>query len=219
MTPKRTIQLLLLAAIIAMLAYLPARAQNTDNKKIPFEIDEDRTTAESTSRIGQHRLGLGINLDFFPTILSAVDREFGLSIQPWFGIDRFKVRLNITHMRIPDSLVGTRFFYKNTANTFSLAVEYCFGNNFDGFTLGAGIGVWNNMVNHRYLNRKGSSITPYLTLEGGYIWKFYNNLFIEPSLALDVMLTRQRISVYGFGFKPLPVSGEITLKFGINVDI
>jgi hypothetical protein len=207
----------LVAAVLSVFM-LPALAQ--ENKKIPFEIDDGRAAAEPLARQpAQHRLGLGINLDFFPTIVSAVDGEFGLSIQPWFGIDQFKIRLNITHLRIPDSLVGSRFFYKNTANTFSLAVEYCFGNNFDGFTAGAGIGVWNNMVSHKYFNKKGISITPFLTLEGGYIWKFYNNLFIEPCLALDVMLTGQKIKIYGFGFKPLPVSGEITLKFGLNVDI
>jgi hypothetical protein len=196
-----------------------AHAQGTAVKKIPFEIDDDRNPADSMTQPARHRLGLGVNLDFFPTIVSVVDSEFGLSIQPWFGIDQFKIRLNIVHLRIPNSLVGTRYFYKNDANTFSLAVEYCFGNNFDGFTIGAGIGLWNNMVSHKYFNRKGSSFTPFLTIEGGYIWKFYNNLFIEPCLGLDVMLTGQKISIYGFGYKPLPVSGEITLKFGLNVDI
>ncbi|GEM_PF-827235 len=205
------------AALIAA-GGAPVLGQDTAGKKIPFEIVDDRPP-DSASQPAQHRLGLGVNLDFFPTIVSLVDTEFGLSIQPWFGIDRFKIRLNIVHMRIPNSLVGTRYFYKNDANAFSLAVEYCFGKNFDGFTIGAGIGVWNNMVSHKFFNKKGNSITPFLTLEGGYIWKFYHNLFIEPCLALDVMLTRQRISIYGSGYKPLPVAGEISLKFGLNVDI
>jgi len=202
------------AAFIAA-GIAPALGQDAASKKIPFEIVDEKAPDSAA----QHHFGLGVNLDFFPTIVSLVDTEFGLSIQPWFGIDRFKIRLNIVHMRIPNSLAGTRYFYKNDVNAFSLAVEYCFGQNFDGFTIGAGIGVWHNMVSHTFFNKKGSSITPFLTLEGGYIWKFYNNLFIEPCLALDVMLTRQKISIYGSSYKPLPVSGEITLKFGLNVDI
>lgn len=205
------------AALIAA-GSSPAQGQDTAVKKIPFEIVDDKAPHSSSQPV-QHHLGLGVNLDFFPTIVSLVDTEFGLSIQPWFGIDQFKIRLSIVHLRIPNSLVGTRYFYKNDVNAFSLAVEYCFGKNFDGFTIGAGIGVWNNMVSHKYFNRKGSSITPFLTLEGGYIWKFYNNLFIEPCLALDVMLTGQKITIYGSRYKPLPVSGEISLKFGLNVDI
>ncbi len=211
----------LLAAAVAVIAAgnTPAHGQDTPNKKMPFEVIDDKNGDDSITPSIQHHLALGINIDFFPTILSVVDSEFGLSIQPWFGIDQFKIRINIVHMRIPNSLVGTRYFYKNNANTFSLAVEYCFGKNFDGFTIGAGIGLWSNMVSNKIFNKQGSSIAPFLTIEGGYIWKFYNNLYIEPCLALDVMLTKQKIRMYGFEYKPLPVSGEITLKFGLNVDI
>ncbi|MBP7735058.1 MAG: hypothetical protein KA369_03720 [Spirochaetes bacterium] len=216
-----TLSVFLSGAVVAALCLFnqPALGQENPNKKIPFEVIEDKTAGDSMAPAKQLRLGLGVNLDFFPTVLSAVDGEFGLSIQPWFGIDRFKLRLNITHMRIPESLVGTRYFHKNSANTFSLVLEYCFGSNFDGFTVGAGVGVCNNMVSHRYFNRKGNSIAPFVTIEGGYIWKFYNNLFIEPCLALDVMVTGQKIKVWGFNYKPLPVTGEISIKFGINVDI
>lgn len=218
---ERAVSVFLAGAVVSALCLFnqPALGKENPDNKIPFEVIEDKSVGESPAPEQQRRLGLGVNLDFFPTVLSAVDGEFGLSIQPWFGIDRFKLRLNITHMRIPDSLVATRYFHKNSANTFSLVFEYCFGSNFDGFTVGGGVGVINNMVSHRYFNRKGNSITPFVTIEGGYIWRFYRNLYIEPCLALDVMVTGQKIKVWGFDYKPLPVTGEISLKFGINVDI
>jgi hypothetical protein len=206
------------ALLMTVAGNSPVHGQDAPNKKIPLEATDDRISADSMTQTRQHRLAFGANLDFFPTILSAVESEFGLGIQPWFGIDHFKIRLDIRHMRIPDSLAETRYFYKNIVNTFSLVLQYCFGNFFDGFVIGAGIGVWNNMISLKYFNKKGSSITPYLTIEGGYIWKFYSNLYIEPSLSLDVMLTNQKIKVYGFDYEPLPVAGEITLKFGIYVD-
>ncbi len=228
MTPKSESKIVVFLAAasiaVAVLVTLPSSAQDTTRKKIPFEIVEegppdDAGKTDSMAEPAGHRVALGVNLNFFPTVLSVIDGEFGLGIQPWFGIDQFKIRLDITHMRIPNSLAATRYFYKNDVNTFSLVVQYCFGKNFDGFSIGAGIGLWNNMVSHAFFNRKGSSIAPYLTIEGGYIWKFYNNLYIEPCLALDVMLTRQKIRIYGFEYKPFPVAGEIMLKFGINVDL
>lgn len=195
-----------------------AHGQETQNNKIPLQTTDERVNSDSLTPLKLHRFAFGANLDFFPTILSAIDSEFGLGIQPWFGVDHFKIRLDIRHMRIPDSLIETSYFHKNIVNTFSVVLQYCFGNSFDGFVLGAGIGAWNNMITLKYYDRKGSSIAPYLTIEGGYIWRFYSNMYMEPSLSLDVMLTDQTITVYGFHYKPLPVFGEITLKFGIFVD-
>jgi hypothetical protein len=120
---------------------------------------------------------------------------------------------------MPDSIAGTRYFYKNNINSFSLMAEYIFGDNFDGFFIGSGFGIWQNTISHKYLNGKGSCTMPLFTLEGGYIWKFYKNLYLEPCLALDIMLTRQTISIYRFTYKPLSIAGEITIKFGLYVDI
>lgn len=215
---------ILTAAIAAaLIAHSTLYAQDAESKKIPIEMIEgkqpDAPGSEQKTETPPRQLALGANLDFFPTILSAVDSEFGLAIQPWFGVNHFKIRIDIAHMRIPNDIVATKYFSKNNVNTFALVLQYCFGKNFDGFAIGGGIGVWNNMVSNKLFNKKGSSIVPYLTIEGGYIWRFYSNIYMEPCLAVDVMLTTHRINVYGYGFKPLPAAGEITLKFGIYVDI
>jgi hypothetical protein len=201
--------------LASMLSSLSVLAQEKTNQKIPIEIVEQKTP----ERPAKHTMALGVNIDPFPTILSAVSRDFGLGIQPWFGIDHLKIRLDIAHVRIPDTIAATKYFYKNNSNSFSLVAEYMFGNNFDGFVLGYGFGIRQNTISHEFFRGMGNSNILFFTVEGGYIWKFYNNVYLEPCLSLDIMLTRQTISIFGFTYKPLPVAGEITVKFGLYVDL
>jgi hypothetical protein len=192
-----------------------ASAQDTTDQKIPIQIIEE----EIPGHTQKHVMALGVNLDPFPTIISAVSRNFGLAVQPWFGIDHFKVRFDVAHMRVPDTIAGTRYFHKNNCNSFALVAGFMFGNNFDGFVIGAGMGIWQHAISHKHFNVRRSSTTPFFKIEGGYIWKFHKNLYLEPCIALDIILGQKTISIYGFMYKPLPVAGEITVKFGIYVDL
>lgn len=190
-------------------------AQEKTDQKIPIEIIEE----EIPERTQKHAMALGVNIDPFPTIISAVSRQFGLAIQPWFGIDHVKIRFDVAHMRMPDAIAGTKYFHKNNCNSFALVAEYMFGSNFDGFLVGAGIGVWQHAISHTYFNEGGHRTAPFFTIEGGYIWKFHKNLYLEPCIALDVILSQKRINIYGFTYKPIPIAGEITCKFGFFVDL
>ncbi|OHD64987.1 MAG: hypothetical protein A2176_04335 [Spirochaetes bacterium RBG_13_51_14] len=204
-----------------VLTGIPALAQDEAKRKIPFEIEErspDEGTQPALSR-SQHRMALGVAIDPFPTVISAVDRRFGLSVQPWFGIDNFKVRIDITHLRMPDALAGTRYFYKNDIDMGAVILEFFFSKNFEGFRIGSGFGIWDNSISHKYFTKKGGSISAFFTIGGGYVWKFYKTLYIEPCLALDILLSKETISIYGFKYRPLPLSGEISLKFGLYFDI
>lgn len=212
------------AMLVLVLAPWPGvHAAEEQKREIPYEVIEgpppETAHDESTTRQRTHRMALGVNIDPFPTVLSAIDREFGLSVQPWFSVNNIRIRLDIAHFRVPDDCVATRYFHRNDVNTFALSFEYTFGKNFDGFLIGAGFGIWQDSVKHRYFNESATSIRPFISVEGGYIWKFHKNLYIEPCLALDIMLTREKLSVYWCGFSPLPVAGEITLKFGMYFDI
>jgi hypothetical protein len=235
---KNTISVtsIILAALMFMAAGLSgALAQEQPNQQIPYEVIDDATTDkninQSTAPHKKHHMAIGVNIDPFPTILTAIESGFGLSLQPWFGVDQVKIRLDITHLKIPNDLVATKYFYLNNVNAFLIFIEYSFGKNFDGFVAGAGFGIWQNSVTQRdfksvnsachynLIKESASTVSPYISIEGGYIWKFYENLYIEPCLALDIMLTGQKMSLYGFHYKPLPVAGEITLKFGMYIDL
>jgi len=198
-----------------MISSLNLMAQDKSDQKIPIQIVEEETHDHAQ----KHTLALGANIDPFPTIVSAASRSFGLGIQPWFGIDHFKIRFDVAHLRVPDAVSGTKYFYKYNCNSFALSAEYMFGNNFDGFLVGAGIGIWQNAISQKYFNERGHDTALFVTVEGGYIWQFYQNLYLEPCVALDIMLGQKTISVFGFTYKPLPVAGEITVKFGIYLDL
>jgi hypothetical protein len=208
------IMLALFALLCAGIA-VPAAAQDEPAKrKIPVEIEEPEVKVPRT-----HMAALGVAIDPFPIIVSSVDGRFGLSVQPWFGIDYVKVRIDITHIRIPNAITGTKYFYKNELNIAGIVAEGFFNKNFDGFRIGTGFGVWDTTISHRYFNKKGKTISAYWTIEGGYVWKFYKTLYIEPCLALDVPLSENKIKLYGFTYRQLPVFGEISLKFGLYFDI
>jgi hypothetical protein len=215
-TTHRTmfVLLALLALFCAPSALKAAEKDEPEKRKIPVEIEEPEVKVPRT-----HKAAMGIAIDPFPIIMSAVDGRFGLSVQPWFGIDYIKVRIDITHVRIPNAITGTKYFYKNENNIAGIVAEGFFNKNFDGFRIGTGIGLWDTTISRRYFNKKGKSISAYWTIEGGYVWKFYKTLYIEPCLSLDVPLSQNRISLYGSTYRQLPVIGEISLKFGLYFDI
>ena len=74
--------------------------------------------------------------------------------------------------------------------------EGFFNKNFDGFKIGTGSACGHN--HQPPISTKRKSISAYWTIEGGYVWKFYKTLYIEPCLALNVMLSKNKISLYGF---------------------
>lgn len=200
---------------------LPAAAQDNKAQKIPYEVIEDSSAERlaDTAPILTHRFCIGLSIDPFPMVLSAVDRQFGLGIQPWFGIDHVKIRLDISHFRVPNDIAGTRYFHKNNINTFGVSFEYFFSDNFEGFLIGGGFSFWANSISHKHINQRGSWIAPCISIEGGYVWRFHKNIFIEPCLALDIMLKHESVKILWFKYKALPVAGEITLKFGMHFDI
>ncbi|MBN2159455.1 MAG: hypothetical protein JW807_08675 [Spirochaetes bacterium] len=215
---------ILYAAIITIAAIAPltrpALGQDNKKQKIPYEIIEDIEARKAEeAAIKHHRLALGLSIDPFSSILSAVDRQFGIGIQPWFGIDRVKIRLDISHLRVPNDIAGTRYFHKNNINTFGISVEYFFSDNFEGFLIGGGFGFWANTISHKHFNQHASWMMPCLSVEGGYVWKFHKNVFIEPCLALNIMLKPETVKIFWFRYRALPAAGEITLKFGIHFDI
>ncbi|MBN1498343.1 MAG: hypothetical protein JXA07_16340 [Spirochaetes bacterium] len=218
---KRIPPVIAIMLVLVLAPWSGAHAAEEQKQDIPYEVIERQSaeTAYDESTARRHRMALGVNIDPFPTVLSAVDREFGLSIQPWFSVNNIRILLDIAHFRIPDDCVATRYFHKNDINTFALSFEYTFGKNFDGFLVGAGFGIWQDSVKHRYFNESATSIRPFISIKGGYIWKFHKNLYIEPCLSLDIMLAREKLSVFWSGFTPLPAAGEITLKFGMYFDI
>ena len=208
---------IMLAMAASFCTPLALRAESQDEpekRKIPVEIEEPEVKVPRT-----HKAAMGVAIDPFPIIMSAADSRFGLSVQPWFGIDYVKVRIDITHIRIPNAITGTKYFYKNEVNVAGIVAEGFFNKNFDGFRIGMGFGMWDTTISHRYFDKKGKSISAYWTVEGGYVWKFYKTLYIEPCLALDVPLSTNKISLYGFTYHQLPVFGEISLKFGLYFDI
>jgi|GEM_PF-862393 len=176
--------------------------------------------ADESAAGDRPRLALGFTLDLLPTVLSAVAGEFGMSGQTWVGIEHVRLRLVGGQMYMPQFLIGGDGFrdQKNTVGAF--IVDYVFGRHFDGWWVGTGFELWMNEIGNKYApGQKARWNNMVWTAGGGYIWRAVDNFYIEPWAALHVPMNNQNIDMAGHKFKPMPVSGEVSLKIGYFFDL
>ncbi len=167
----------------------------------------------------RRKLALGFTLDLLPVAMSAASGHFGMSGQTWVGIDSIKIRLVGARMNMPDFLVGNDAFGDQQTTVGALIVDYVFGEAFDGWWVGTGFELWENRIVHKSSAATQRWLNLVYTLGGGYIWKFYDNLYLNPWVGLHVPINNPRIHAGSDSFKPLPVSGEVSLKIGYYFDL
>src|SRR5216110_437859 len=89
------------------------------------------------------RLAVGVQLDLFPTVISAVAGHLGYAPQVWAGVDRVRLRLVGAHLEPPDALAfAPDGFRRPTTTVLAAVIDYTFGPRFDGFWVGAGFENW-----------------------------------------------------------------------------
>jgi len=219
---KKTFILLSLALVSFL--YFSDISYAQDQKNVAVAEDGSRPPAgkplEESTVSGRPRLALGFTLDLLPTALSAAAGRFGMSGQTWLGIEHVRLRLVGGQMYMPQCLIGGDGFknHKNTVGAF--IVDYVFGEHFDGWWVGTGFELWMNEIGNRHApDQKARWDNLVWTLGGGYIWRAVDNFYIEPWAAIHVPMNNRNISLAGREFKPMPVSGEVSLKIGYFFDL
>lgn len=165
-------------------------------------------------------LAVGLVIDLLPTVLSATTRHFGGSFQTWLGVGHWRVRMVGAHLHMPDAL-GARNGYTNQETTVMAGiVDYVFGAHFDGFWVGTGFEDWMNGIGHKaHPGRRAYWNNAVYTLGGGYIWRVYKNLYIEPWVAGHALLNNPSVRLDAKRHKPFPLTGEASLKIGYFFDL
>jgi hypothetical protein len=165
-------------------------------------------------------MAIGLQLDLFPTVISAVNGELGYAPQVWLGIGHARLRLIGAHLEPPDGLAFADDGFENpTTTSFAVTIDYTFGDHFDGFWIGGGFELWQRTIEHRDVAAKAAWTSTVATFGGGYIWRFAGNVFLDPWLALHATLNPESVFLGTYGYDPAPIVASASVKIGWFADL
>jgi len=186
---------------------------------ISAQSDTAGTTSYTPNRKSQSEMittkqTVGIAIDLLPPILSASAGHFGYSAQLWYGYKKFRIRGVIAGFTMPDKLMGNDDFEDLNTTATALIFDYFLKNNFKGWWFGTGVESWNNTITSK-MNNQDYNFKDYVATAGsGYIFKVYQNFYVEPWGALHYVLNNENVTVEDTEYKTKKFQGEVSLKIG-----
>ncbi len=157
---------------------------------------------------------MGFQLDLFPTVVSAIAGQFGIAPQVWLGIRPLRLRLISAHMHLPDAFTFDDDVVDPSLTVVASTIDYTFGHEFDGWWLCSGVESWFQGAAARNGSGRGECTSAIFTFGGGYIWRFFDDLYVDPWLGLHWVLDGQRHQVGDVTYSPFPLSINPSIKVG-----
>jgi hypothetical protein len=157
---------------------------------------------------------IGVAIDLLPPVMSAMTNNFGYSAQLWFGYNKLRMRGVVAGFYMPDKMMGNDDFKNLKMTASALILDYFKNYNFKGWWIGAGFELWNNSITSK-IDSKNYSFNNYVaTAGGGYIFKVYKNLYVEPWGAVHYVLNNEKATAATTEYKTKKFQGEVSLKVG-----
>lgn len=151
---------------------------------------------------------LGTELDLLPYISG------GYYVSAWYGIDQFRFRAILTKTTVPQFAVADGYT-DNKLNVYAFITDYFFKKNFDGFWIGTGLEYWDSQITYEAENQTASYNNTVFTLGGGYVWKFFDNFYLNPWVAIHYIIGGDKeVPVGSSTFKPNVFTPEASIKIG-----
>jgi hypothetical protein len=151
---------------------------------------------------------LGTELDLLPYISG------GYYLSAWYGIDQFRFRAILTKTTVPQFAVADGYT-DNKLNVYAFITDYFFKKNFEGFWIGTGLEYWDSQITYEAENQTASYNNTVFTLGGGYVWKFYDNFYLNPWVAFHYIIAGYKeVQVGSSTFKPNVFTPEASIKIG-----
>jgi hypothetical protein len=160
------------------------------------------------------RLALGLEVDLLPTFLSVADGELGGGFNAWVGHDHLRLRAVGSQIHFPPGFLTPAGFQDRQLTVAAGIVDYFFAPGFDGPWLAAGIEHWWNTIGSPSGPATASWSSWAFTFGGGYVWKVWGNLYLNPWAAAHLLSSRPHVTLYDATWTPSPLSAEISLKIG-----
>ena len=162
------------------------------------------------------RTVVGAEVDLLPVALSAAAGELGGGVNVWVGRDRVRMRAVGTYLAFPGGLTPSGFEDRRLAVAAGI-VDVFYRPGFTGPWLGGGFEYWWNRIGSPAGPGTASWNSWVATLGGGFVWKFWRSVYLNPWAAGHLLLSRPEISLNGATWKPQPVTGEVSLKIGCEL--
>ncbi len=162
---------------------------------------------------------IGYEADLFPYAASAAAGKGGFAFQTYAGIDHIKIRAVAAHIYLPDSLIGASGFTDYELSVAALIIDYVFRDNFEGFWIGTGVELWQNSITHEQGGGSIEWMNTVMTLGGGYIWKIYNNVYINPWAAVHYVMNAKDIEANGDRYHQRAFQASASIKIGFFFDL
>jgi hypothetical protein len=154
------------------------------------------------------RQTLGTELDLLPYISG------GYYVSAWYGIDQFRFRAILTKTTVPEFVLADGYT-DNKLDVYAFIADYFFKKNFEGFWIGTGLESWDAQIKYEAENQTASYNNTVFTLGGGYVWKFYENFYLNPWVAFHYIIAGDKeVRVGGNSFKPNVLTPEASIKVG-----
>jgi hypothetical protein len=154
------------------------------------------------------RQTVGTELDLLPYISS------GYYVSAWYGKDQFRFRTIITKTTVPQFVVADGYT-DNKLNVYALITDYFFKKNFEGLWIGTGLEYWDSQIKNEAEDHTASYNNAVFTLGGGFVWKFYNNFYLNPWVAFHYIIAGDKeVQVGSSSFKPTLFTPEASIKIG-----
>jgi hypothetical protein len=157
---------------------------------------------------------VGAEIDLLPTVLSAADGRLGGGANVWAGRGRVRLRAVGTFIAFPPGALTPSGFEDRELVVAAGIVDVFLRPGFSGPWLGAGFERWWNRIGSPAGPDTASWTSWVATLGGGYVWKFWRGVYLNPWAAGHLLLSEPAVTLYGATWKPTRLSGELSLKIG-----
>ena len=167
---------------------------------------------DSTISKKNSNLTVGFEIDALPYITG------GYYFSAWLGIKNIQQRIRPVYAKanIPDFMYDSDAFDRNTIVVYAIVVDYFFKPNFEKFWIGTGIEYWDGEIEDKFSETAKYSNWIF-TLGGGYVWKFWNNLYINPWIAGHLRIAGDEEVPVGSYIYLTPIfTPEVSIKLGWN---
>ena len=157
------------------------------------------------------RVRVGLEIDALPYITG------GQYFSAWGGYNNFRLRGVFTHFESPSFIIPDGF-EDLKSDAYTLLVDYfpaADKNEFEKWWIGAGFEYWKNSVVNSSDKISGTYENLILTIGGGYVWKIWGNLYLNPWAAGHLALTgADEMRIGNNDFTPKAFLYEASLKLG-----
>jgi len=158
-------------------------------------------------------IAAGAEIDLLPIALSAIDGHLGGGANVWVGRGHLRLRAVGTYVAFPPGLTPSGFQDRELAVAAGI-VDVFLRPGFEGPWLGAGLERWWNRVASPAGPGTASWSSGVATLGGGYVWRVWRGLYLNPWGAGHLLLSEPEVTLHGATWKPAKLAGEVSLKIG-----